>query len=78
MSTTDLQYAEVHAKGYRNHSLVLLIHIFGSEQRSKAFIFALARFVVLFHICTVLQGRLLSRSNNIGCPDSSLAIVSSQ
>lgn len=59
MSTTDLKYAEVHFEEYRNCCLLLLIHVFGSEQRSKAFIFVvLAPFIVLFHVRAVLQGRL--------------------
>lgn len=51
MSATDLKHAEVHVKEYRNCYPVLLIHIFGSEQRSKSFVFVLARFVVLLLFC---------------------------
>lgn len=66
-----------HVKEYRNY-LVLLIHVFSSEQRSKAFIFVvLARFVVLFHVCAALEGRRLSHSYNAERADSSAAIVAS-
>lgn len=59
MSATDLNCAEVHVKEYRNCCLLLLIHIFGSEQRSKAFItIVLAPLIVLFHVRAVLEARL--------------------